>query len=181
MAEWLKAPVLKTGMEKSIVGSNPSPSARITHYVHPGHPQGVFYSNPIPLATHGDRLLSARTHPSRPSWAPAGGVYPARGLCRIPSHSLRTGTGCSPPEPTHHVHPGHPQGVCIPHGDYVRIPSHSLRSGTGSSPPEHNKKAGGFFHQHYRNRIAPYCKTIDSLNNRSRIGLLRLFQIVDLL
>ena len=27
MAEWLKAPVLKTGMEKSIVGSNPSPSA----------------------------------------------------------------------------------------------------------------------------------------------------------
>jgi hypothetical protein len=27
MAERLKAPVLKTGMEKSIVGSNPSPSA----------------------------------------------------------------------------------------------------------------------------------------------------------
>ena len=27
MAEWLKAPVLKTGMEQSIVGSNPSPSA----------------------------------------------------------------------------------------------------------------------------------------------------------
>ena len=29
MAEWLKAPVLKTGMEQSIVGSNPSPSALI--------------------------------------------------------------------------------------------------------------------------------------------------------
>ncbi len=27
MAEWFKAPVLKTGMEQSIVGSNPSPSA----------------------------------------------------------------------------------------------------------------------------------------------------------
>lgn len=27
MAERLKAPVLKTGMEQSIVGSNPSPSA----------------------------------------------------------------------------------------------------------------------------------------------------------
>jgi hypothetical protein len=27
MAEWLKAPVLKTGLEKSNVGSNPSPSA----------------------------------------------------------------------------------------------------------------------------------------------------------
>jgi hypothetical protein len=27
MAEWFKAPVLKTGMVKAIVGSNPSPSA----------------------------------------------------------------------------------------------------------------------------------------------------------
>ena len=27
MAEWLKAPVLKTGLEQSNVGSNPSPSA----------------------------------------------------------------------------------------------------------------------------------------------------------
>ena len=30
MAEWTKAPVLKTGMEQSIVGSNPTPSALTT-------------------------------------------------------------------------------------------------------------------------------------------------------
>ena len=29
MAEWTKAPVLKTGIEQSIVGSNPTPSAKL--------------------------------------------------------------------------------------------------------------------------------------------------------
>ncbi len=29
MAEWLKAPVLKTGLVKANVGSNPSPSAAL--------------------------------------------------------------------------------------------------------------------------------------------------------
>ena len=84
MAEWFKAPVLKTGRGlRSLVGSNPTPSATLSTLLREGAPEHCASRGHLfpPLSLGGQCVTASAVNPRR---RVAGGYFGERAIASLP-------------------------------------------------------------------------------------------------